>query len=301
MALKVGLALGGGASRGLAHLGVLKALVEAKIPIDLITGVSIGGIIGSIFAAHPEIDTSITNIRRFLNSEDFNQTRLDFIKESKQQSKSYYDQFKRLISTGFFFAISSTRSSFISQETFEWNLSHLIPKIDLEDCPIPLGLVAMDLHSGKEKDFLTGKMMQAVMATAAIPGVFPPIEIDQRRFVDGSWLVPVPVALARKMGADLVIAVDVAPTLSQDQGPQEHLSGWDVQLRASEASRMGLKECCMAGADHRITVDIMDLHWADFTRLDLCLKRGEAAAIRSLEAIERAIYAKRWRRRFGFN
>lgn len=299
MTLKVALALGGGASRGLAHLGVIQALTEAKIPINLIAGVSIGGVIGAIYAAHPQIDRVIQNVNTFLDSQDFNQTKLELIQASKSQSNGYYDQLKKLVTNGIFLAISSTRSSFISKDTFERNLSHLVPKIGIEECEIPLGLIGTDLKSGKAMEFLSGPMMEAVMATSAIPGVFPPVRVGGKKYVDGSWLVPVPVELARKMGADLVIAVDVAPSMSNLGDSNLDLSGLDIQLRASEASRMALKARCLEQAEVRIVVDLMDIHWADFTRLELCVERGYSAARRSLEVIEKELLKKKVRRFFG--
>ncbi|OGG95237.1 MAG: hypothetical protein A2527_08680 [Candidatus Lambdaproteobacteria bacterium RIFOXYD2_FULL_50_16] len=299
MALKVGLALGGGASRGLAHLGVIQALTEAKIPIDIVTGASVGGVIGAIYAAHPDIDRAIKNVAAFLESDDYNQTRLDFIKESEQQNKGYFAQIKRWVTTGYFFAISTTRSSFISRATFDSNLSHLIPKIQIEECPIPLGLVATNLLTGQMTEFTAGDLMASVLASAAIPGVFPSITINGLEYVDGSWVEPLPVKLARKIGADFVIAVDVAPKMGTEEEDLADLTGWDVQLRAAEASRLKLKNHCLLEADFSIKVDLMDIHWADFSRLDECVKRGRAAGFKAIEAIEQQLRTKRFKRFFG--
>jgi len=298
MSLKVGLALGGGASRGLAHLGVIKALNESGIPIDIITGVSIGGIIGSIYASHPDIDHATDSVRSFIASDAFNQTKLDFIKASKEQSKGYYQQFKRLISTGFYFAVSTTRSSFISQHTFQNNLNHLISKINIEDCPVPLGLVATNLESGQMKSFTSGPMMDAVLASAAIPGVFPPIKVGEDSYVDGSWVNPIPVELAFEMGADFVIAVDVAPALSNDAPYSDDLTGWDIQLRAGEASRLAIKQHKVEKSDAQIVVNLMDIHWADFSQLDLCVERGYSETLAAMETIRMKLAKKKFRRFF---
>jgi len=301
MPLKVGLALGGGASRGLAHLGVIKALEEADIKIDMIAGVSIGGIIGSIYASHPDIDHAVSSVKAFLSSADFNQTKLDFIKASKEQSRGYYHQFKKLISTGFYFAVSTTRSSFISHETFEWNLSHLVSKINIDDCPIPLGLVATNLETGLVKSFTQGSMMDAVMASATIPGIFPPIEIDNQQYVDGSWVRPVPVELAYEMGADFVIAVDVAPALSNDTPFNDDLTGWDIQLRASEASRLALKQKSLSESDVQIVVNLLDVHWADFSKVARCVEQGYSETKGAIEMIKQQLARKKRRRFFGLS
>ncbi len=290
MSLKVGLALGGGAARGLAHLGVIKALKQASIPIDIISGTSVGGIVGAIYAANPDIDDAIERIQTYLNSPDFDKTRLELIKESSLEPKSYFGQLKRYVKTGLFFVVSIRRSAFISEETFRQNLEHILPKGNIEECVLKLGLVSMNLDTAEEEVFTQGEIIQKVMASCAIPGIFPPINIDNANFVDGSWVNPVPVTVARALGANFIIAVDVAPGMDRrDKDP----NGFDVTLRAAEGSRMSLKNYGLGFADVSLAVDLMDLHWADFTQMDKCIVEGEKTIKSSISIIKKKLFWKR--------
>ena len=148
MAFKLGVALGGGAAKGLAHLGVLKALEESGIKIDIVTGTSIGAVIGSIYATNPDAQAAIFKLDEYLNSEDFNRSRLDFIQKSDQESDGTMGQLKKIVRTGYFFARSLRNSSFISEKAFRENLTHIIPDQDIEDCKISLGLVSVESDNG---------------------------------------------------------------------------------------------------------------------------------------------------------
>ncbi|MDX2470442.1 MAG: patatin-like phospholipase family protein [SAR324 cluster bacterium] len=293
MGFKIALALGGGAARGMAHLGVIKALTEAKIPIHIITGTSIGSIIGASYASHPNINDTIRQIRGYINSSDFNQAKLRFIKEGeKERRASYLDQFKKFLADSYFFAISSTQTSFISEEAFRGNLEHILPKIRVEDCEIEFGMVLANLDTGEKKYVTRGDLMDNVVASSSIPGIFPPIKMGKDYFIDGSWVDPIPVDLALEMGADFVIAVDVSPKMSKET---QELTGLTVNLRAAEATRLALKNSCASHAHFTITVDIMDLHWADFLQLDHCVAKGEEIANRILPDLKRELFWARLR------
>lgn len=297
MGLKVGLALGGGASRGLAHFGVLKALEEAEIPIHVITGTSIGSIIASLYAANPDINRIIQKVDSYLNSPDFNQTKLDFIRNGDQESSGYLGQLKKIIKAGFFFAVSIRRSSFISEETIRDNLTKILPSQSIEQCEIPLGLVSMDLISGKEINFTKGNLIDSVLSSCAIPGVFPPVSFEDKLLVDGSWVNPIPVDLARNLGADFVIAVDVAPSLDAFD---KECNGWNINLRANECTRIAIKDHCLKKADYKLSLDVKDVHWADFLQLDKCIIEGEQVVVSEIEQIRKRLFWQRVRNPFSW-
>ncbi|MCP4297187.1 MAG: hypothetical protein GY786_16420 [Proteobacteria bacterium] len=287
MGFKVGLALGGGASRGLAHFGVIKALVNAGIPIDVITGTSIGSIIASLYAADPKITRIIHEVDNYLNSSDFNQTKLDFIRSGDKETSGYLDQLKKIIKVGFFFAASIRRSSFISEDTIRDNLTRILPELSIEQCEIPLGLVSMDLITGKEINFTKGSLIDGVLSSCAIPGVFPPVKLDNKMLVDGSWVNPIPVDLARNLGADFVIAIDVSPNL--DVFDKEY-NGWNINLRANECTRIAIKNHCLKEADFILSLNVGDIHWADFLQLEKCILEGEQVVIAKIKEIKKQIF-----------
>jgi len=295
VSFKIGLALGGGAARGLAHIGVLKALQDARIPIDIITGTSIGAVIGSIYADKADAYSVMEKIDAYLHSTDFKRTRLDFIKNSDNEVTNYFGHFKKIFKTSLFFAVSLKNSSFISEKSFKSNLECIIPQRNIEDAAVKLGLVSMDLESAEEIVFHSGKMIDRVMASCAIPGIFPPFNYGKRYLIDGSWVNPVPVDLAKSMGANFIIAADVNPVMSHDV---TNINGWNIIIKSSEASRIALKKCKLSGADIVIPIDLMDIHWADFLQLKKCIAVGEKTTIDLLPEIKNKLFWKKMIPRF---
>ncbi|QDP40075.1 patatin-like phospholipase family protein [Radiobacillus deserti] len=172
----IGLALGSGGARGLSHLGVIKELEDNGIPIHLISGSSIGAVIGVFYAAGQEplhLIQLATNIRRNVLM-DFVISKMGIIQGDKIKE-------------------------FIQLLTFNKNL---------EDLKIPVGIVATELYTGKKKVFHRGFIADAVRASISIPGIFVPEKINGQYFIDGGVVDRVPVSVAREMGADIVIAVD---------------------------------------------------------------------------------------------
>nr|MDQ3043437.1 patatin-like phospholipase family protein [Acidobacteriota bacterium] len=175
---KIGIALSGGAARGFAHLGVLKVLTEHGIPIDCIAGTSAGSFAGAAYASGLSVEEIIEISRK--------------ISWFRMSGFSYSP--KGLLS-------NAAMGAFVNQH---------FPHRNLEDLPIPFAAVACDLETGKEvflKD--TGDLAMSIRASCAIPGVFVPVEIEGRRLIDGGVVSNVPTKAVKKLGAEIVIAVDV--------------------------------------------------------------------------------------------
>lgn len=186
MSCRVGLALGGGGARGIAHLGVYQRLVELGVPIHCIAGTSIGAIVGAIVAAG--------NTDRAL----------------EWCSLPDWKKLPKLM-----FETSLTAKALTPGKRVEALLSELIEANDFADLGIPFATVATDLQTGDRVVLDKGDLLSAVRASMSIPGVFPPVERDGRVLVDGQLVDPVPVSLCRSMGADVVIAVDINPPNDQ--------------------------------------------------------------------------------------
>ncbi len=180
---KLGLALGGGGLLGIAHIGVLKALNLAGIKPDIVTGTSMGGIVGAAYASGMdigELETEVLQLSSLL----------------------------RLIPM---FDIATKLSGFVSGRRVSAYLERVIGNSDFAQLKIPLTLVATDLKTGREAHLNSGPVIDAVRATISIPGVFEPVVRGEMRLVDGGMMNNVPADVARQMGADIVIAVDVMP------------------------------------------------------------------------------------------
>lgn len=180
---RVGLALGGGGARGIAHIGVLKILEREGVPVDFLAGTSIGGIVAAPYAAGfsaGEIEKEAVRLGSINNLVKF----VDWLPNRKGllQGQAVYRYLGQILGDDLCF----------------------------EDLVRPLAIVAVDLNSGRQVILNSGLVSDAVRATLAIPGVIAPMKMDGRKLVDGGILNNVPADVARSMGADIVIAVDVA-------------------------------------------------------------------------------------------
>ncbi|MFT5697598.1 MAG: NTE family protein [Desulforhopalus sp.] len=177
---KVGLVLGSGASRGWAHIGVIRALEEANVVIDYIAGCSVGAYVGAIYASG-----SLDSLENFLREMD------------GQSVFSYVD-------------VVFPKSGLLNGSKRVYQLFSMHTDAEkFSDLNIPMVMVATDLERGKKVVLKSGSLFDALRATMSFPGVFEPVRINGRWLVDGGIVDPVPVGMARSMGAEVVIAVDL--------------------------------------------------------------------------------------------
>ncbi len=189
----LGLALGGGGARGLAHIGVLKALEQAGIRVDYLAGTSMGGLLAALYAA----GWSPTDLER----------------EALRVSRG--SQIIRLVDP------APPRRGLLEGNRVRAYLERLCgPACRFEDLRIPLALAAVDLNRGEEVVLRQGPLVEAVLATTAVPGLFPPVEWQGCRLADGGLLDNIPTGAARELGADFILAVDVSPDLLGKDGFQ---------------------------------------------------------------------------------
>lgn len=270
----------------MAHLGVLCALERARIPIDLIAGTSMGALVGGVYALTGKCDPVVERFRAYLASKEFHKTSLEFLhahsREDAPRMEGIFQRFASFIRKGIFYSQSLTRRAPISEEDFSHNINCLLDDVDIRETRIPLALVALDLRSTEEVVLREGSLRKAVSASCAIPGILPPVRIDSRDLVDGGWIDRVPVRPVREMGADLVIAVDVAEVLDETE---ELNTGLGIVMRTNDICRCALSQLQLKEADIVICPDVSGVHWSDFGHLEECLRAGELAASAKLEAI----------------
>jgi predicted acylesterase/phospholipase RssA len=181
--MKVGLVLGGGGSRGLAHIGVLQVLVRERIPIDLIVGTSMGGIVGLLFASGVTPERMIAALDEMQNQSLFN------LKQLTGRSRQR--------------ALQELLSRALEDKTFA-------------DLDIPTTVMAVDMVRGIEVGLNEGAVLRAALATSAVPALMPLVEIDGVHLADGGVIDSLSTRIAHEQGADCVIAVDVDPPLDED-------------------------------------------------------------------------------------
>lgn len=287
---KVGLALGGGAARGLAHIGVLEAFEKHGLPIDMISGTSMGAIIGAIYALEPSVEALKARFQAYLASDAFKETRFNQLGDQNGEDAGMFERLLQLAWKGLFYTLVVTRQSYYGKSTSRQNFALMIDDLTFEDTRIPFCTTALDLVSGQEVVFTSGDLRRAVSASCAIPGLLPPVEENGGLLVDGGWIDAVPVAPAFGLGADVVIAVDVASKLD----PCGDLdSALDIIGRADSIARWALSTERCRQASLVVRPQNKGSHWADFSQFDEAVIEGVTAVEAQLPALERLISRNR--------
>ncbi len=282
--MKVAIALGGGAARGYAHLGVLKVLQREKIKVDIVTGTSIGSLIGAMYALEGNAYSVIEKLISFVRSDHFRETEMDFFNELRKSSnRGFLKRLGHLVRKGYVLTYSLTRESLVSRERYFKSIEMLLDDTRIETLPIKFATVAVDLISGDKIVLSSGSVRFAVAASSAIPGFLPPVPDGERLLADGGWVENVPVELARNMGADVVIAVDLNSKIEKVP-PLER--GLDVLLRSDDIARYYLKNFYLEKADIVLQPDVSDIFWADFRHVEKGIIKGEEEAERKLSRIK---------------
>jgi len=287
---KVGVALGGGAARGLAHVGVLRALERAEIPIDIVVGTSIGSILGGAYSAIGDCAALESKVRSVLTSDGFRKNRLGFLRETRRERGGVFFSVANLVRRGIFFGVSNLRASFLSAEEFASSMAAVLPDVSIEDLPIVFGAVALDIRSAEEVVLRTGSLRRAAAASAAIPGILPPVRMNGRTLIDGGWVDKIPVLPAFHLGADVVIAVDITAELS---AARDFRRGVDIMVRANSIKDSVLVGHSLRMADVVIEPDVGDVHWADFSAFERCMKAGDEAATQVVPRIRELLRHER--------
>jgi len=291
----IGLALGSGGARGLAHAGVLQALEEAGIRPHLVAGTSMGSIVGGLYAQDPDPAKVWRRLEAYVGNEDFASYWAPFVPRDEADAK---DPQSRL--TGIFdfmqrkmMAVKTvTLASTQDEKRLRGPLAGLFGPVGFEELAIPFAAVALDLISGDKVVFTTGPVIDGIYASSAIPSVFPPVTTDGRMICDGGGPFRVPVEACRDLGADIVIAVDI-PAYEETS----FSTGLDMILRSNTVARQRLNQFVCAQADFVIRPEVTEFHWADFSAGEACRTRGYEAGCAAVPELRRLL---RWRRSLPF-
>jgi len=283
---RVGLALGGGGARGLAHIGVLRVLEKEGIPIDLIAGTSIGALVGGAYASGTSSDELQKKAEEYLNSHEFRSSALRAFEAAHAKGEiGLAQKIETYLRNHFYLIQAMFKPGILSNEDFQVTIDYFIPDIEIEETRIPFRAVATDLVSGEEITFSEGSLRQAVMASCAVPGAITPLKEGERLLSDGGIICRVPCSVARQEGADIVIAVVV----DRGIGSEELRNVMDVYLRVSEIMGERLKQYELAEADVVIFPEVGESHWSSFSQAMNLVDEGEKAAREKLDDIRHHI------------
>lgn len=284
--LKIGLALGGGGVRGFAHIGVLKVFEEAGIKPDLISGTSMGGIIGAIYAFN--LNARLTE-EIALNTIGGKDIFFKAKKPSDTQTTQRLAKILTFVKELYIWNLQAARKWLISSDAIEKVIRKIFSNERLEEAHIPFSAVATDLNSGEEIVLDKGEIVPALMASAAIPGVFPPVEWNGRLLVDGGIVSVVPVEPVRRKGADVVIGVNVEMGLEK----REFRWGIDILFQTDAIRARELNRVKMEKANFIINPPVQNIAWAHFSKAKECIRRGEEAGRAVLAGIKEIIARKK--------
>ncbi|PGY10887.1 patatin-like phospholipase family protein [Bacillus sp. AFS031507] len=250
---KIGLALGSGGARGFAHLGVIKALKDAEIPIHLIAGSSMGALVASFYGAGIDMDR--------------------LYKLSTAFKRKYFLDF------------TVPKMGFISGKKVKEFIKVFTHGKNIEDLSIPIGIVTTDLLTGEKVVFQTGPVADAVRASISIPGIFVPEKYNGRILVDGGVSDRIPVSVAKEMGADIVIAVDV----SRVKRNAEITSIYDVIMQSIDIMQAEIINNREIAANVMIRPPVEIYSSRAFTNIDEIINLGEEEAKKHLKQIKTVI------------
>lgn len=252
----IGLALGGGAARGAAHIGVLRALQENGYAPDYIAGTSIGALVGGLYA----FGVDLTEMR-------------------DAAAKLHWLDMA---------AATLSRFGLLSNAELGKMVTRFVGDRHLEEAEIPFAAIATDIHLGEAVVIKQGKLSDAIMASTAIPGIFVPTEIDGRLLVDGGLVENVPVSPLKAMGAELIVAVDINGARRYDK-PQNVA---DVIMNAMDIAIDTTTKAQLAQADLVISLDLADYSRADASDVRELVAEGYRAMTLQLKKLDKLLAGK---------
>ncbi|MGQ0596137.1 patatin-like phospholipase family protein [Aquabacterium sp.] len=253
---KIGLALGGGAARGFAHIGVLQVLEEQGIKPDLVVGTSAGSVVATLYAAG-KTPAELTNMAMTLDES----TITDWVFPGR---------------------------SLLKGEALAKFVRNLSGGRQIEGMRMPLGIVAADLQNGQPILFRKGDPGMAVRASSSVPGVFEPVKIGGREYIDGGAVSPIPVRYAKQMGADIVIAVDIS-AIPEGQSTKGAV---DILLQTFNIMGHAISQYELQDADVVMRPKLEGIGSTEFSARRLSILAGREAALMVMPQLKERIAAK---------
>ncbi len=284
------LALGAGGSRGLAHIGVIRALKDASIPIDCIAGISFGAIVGALYSLYLDIDEVETQLKQYLQSPLFQETRQDMELPEADKSRSFFEKIQATIKQGYFYSRALWSKSFVTPETFVLNMKALVGDKHFSDLKIPFKCASVDLITGDPIIFTEGDLYTALTASCATPGFFPPVRLYGMLLVDGGVAEMIPCNTAKTFHPDYLIGVDVSRSIDPIDENEDIHHSLDVVFRSYDISREFMNVYIARDMDCMIRPAIGSYPWSDFEHFNLFVEEGYRAAREKVPAIRKRVF-----------
>ncbi len=275
--MKIGLSLGSGGARGYAHIGVIRALEEAGVKIDLVNGSSIGAIVGGAYALYLDAKRIADLVQELTSRVRVNY--FNIFSHAQPKHSFLRDWLLEALCD-----ITALRGSVLSHRTNRSALSYLFGEYKFSDTAIPFSAVAVDLLSGKTVVIKDGRLRDGILPSISIPGIFPPVEYKGMLLTDGGVLADVPVQELRAEGADFIIAVDLL-----DDPPDQHRNGFDLLTIVDFLKGERLSRWETETADFLIEIELPGYNPLKFDNYQEAIENGYKTAKRALPALLRKL------------
>jgi len=283
------LVLGGGGFKGVAHVGVLRALQAGGVPIERVVGSSAGALMGAAYCYLGDAEEACRLVTGFLSSEGFRAHSLVGFRRQPGKvplmSRLVHGIRRQVMLERIF-----RRSSAFGGSALRYIVKSLVPDVDIADLRIPLEVCVLDLQLGEDLLLSRGDLRTAVTASGAVPGFFPPVEWHGRLFCDPGLVNNLPTRHAHLGPASRVVAVDLSSGLPSCRADAV---GMEILLRAQEISTRLANRRCADEADVVITPDLDGRHWLDTSNLTSVIEAGERAARDAMPQLRELLRAER--------
>lgn len=285
----IGLAMGGGGSRGFAHIGVLKVFEEEAIPVDIIVGTSIGSVIGGAYASGLTPEDLTGKVKQIIESPLSRLSVFKVMADTPEQELGIADKIALFFKSQWLFAQALFNPGMLDQKDFQAVVDHFVPDIKIEDTKIPFRAVATDLIKGTEVVLSKGSLRRAVLASCAVPGFMPPVREGEMLLVDGGTVNILPCSVARLCGAGVVIGIDVDRDINADC---EFKNALNVYTRAAEIGSFHLANSCLKEADLLIRPAVGHVKWFELSNSMEIIAEGERCARENIEDVRNLVQTR---------
>jgi NTE family protein len=260
--MKIGLCLGGGGARGYAHIGAIRALTEAGIKIDIVNGTSIGAVVGGAYALYQDVDKMTDLVKQVIESVNINH--FNVFRHPLEGHSFLRSWLNEAICD-----IATMRKSIQSHKSNLKALKILFNENRFEDTKIPFSAISTDLVTGNIVIIKRGKLVDGVLASASLPGIFPPVRRGKKLLVDGYVLSNIPVMELRQEGADFIISIELGFTPSA-----EYQNGMDILNYVEFLKQQQLEKWAIAESDFHIKIEMSKFDSTQFENYLIAMEHG---------------------------
>jgi len=244
-----------------------------------------GAIIGAVYALKKDISSLEKITEKYSVISEFN-IDLSFSEKERKDKPFFLKKMSDFLKKGYILNLELTKKYINDGEGLRRVISELVNNKTFEDTQIPFAVVAADLVKGEKAIIREGKLFDALLASASIPGMFPPVILDKKILVDGGIVDVVPIETAKSLGANFVIGVNVSQTIKKRV---EFNNAVEIFFRSDSITSSELRKLQLSFADVVITPKVGRFHWSDFSKAEQCVREGEIAAQNTIPELKKKL------------